>query len=225
MNEPHSALAHLGCAICVLIAALSGSVATHFPGFQQWMLEHYFIMPLVFLALLTAAWLLEHALTTGAILLLLGASAICGGLVLGGFSLVGASLVWQMTAGPLCYFAAAALVLHRWSGKLYRWQLCCIFTLAGILGAALVSGLTAESPVSTICALLLTCTVATFELIVFFSKGYFEITSESRTRSTVLAILMLQALPVYKTLWYFFITSRHGVYGAGRFIFNWFRWM
>ena len=83
-------------------------------------------------ALLTAAYLLEHALTTSAILLLLTAAAASAGLCLGGFSPAVTVLVWQITAGPLCYFTAAALVLQLWPEQLYRWQLCTIFSLAGI---------------------------------------------------------------------------------------------
>ncbi len=225
MNSPHTPLAHLGCAACVLLAAISGTVAASLPDFQAWMLHVPIVMPLLFLALLTAAYLLEHALTTSAILLLLTSAAICGGCCLGGFSLVGAGLVWQITAGPLCYFATAALVLHRWPEKLYRWQLCCIFTLAGVLGSLLVSGLCGYSPIIGLCAVLFTCMVSTFELIVLFGKDYFEITSASRTRSTALAMLMLQAMPVYKIIWNFFIASRYSIGGIGRFIWHWFRWM
>ena len=225
MNTPDTPLAHLGCAACVLLAAASGTVAATQPDFQAWMLHVPIILPLLFLALLTAAYLLEHALSTSAILLLLSSAATCGGCCLGGFSLTGPGLVWQICAGPLCYFATAALVLHCWPEKLYRWQLCCIFTLGGVLGALLVSGLCGDSPISGLCAVVIACTVATFELIVLFSKDYFEITSASRSRSTVLAMLMLQAMPVYKIIWHLFIASRYTIGGIGRFIWHWFRWM
>lgn len=225
MNSPHTPLAHLGCAACVLLAAICGTIAAALPDFQAWMLKVPIAMPLLFLALLITVDLLEHTLTTSAILLLLTSAATCGGCCLGGFSLNGPGLVWQLTAGPLCYFATAALVLHYWPGKLYRWQLCCCFILAGITGTALTCWLTSGEPVSTICALFFTCTVATFELIVLFGKDYFEITSASRTRSTVLAMLMLQAMPVYKIIWNLFSASRYFIGGIGRFIWHWFRWM
>ena len=225
MNSPNTPLAHLGCAACVLLVAISGTISAVLPDFQSWMLNAPIVMPLLFLALLTAAYLLEHALSTSTILLLLISAAVCGGCCLGGFSLIGPGLVWQITAGPLCYFATAALVLHCWPETLYRWQLCCIFTLAGVLGALLVSWLCGDSPISALCAVLFTCTVATFELIVLFGKDYFEITSVSRARSTVLAMLMLQAMPVYKIIWHLFIASRYSIGGIGRFIWNWFRWM
>lgn len=158
-------------------------------------------------------------------ILLLISAAACGGCTLGGYSLNGAGLVWQILAGPLCYFATAALVLHCWPETLYRWQLCCIFTLAGVLGALLSSWFCGQYPVSGFCAILLTCVVATFELIVLFGKDYFEITSASRVRSTVLAMLMLQAMPVYKIIWNILIASRYSIGGIGRFIWHWFRWM
>lgn len=225
MNTPNTPLAHLGCAACVLIAATSGTIASAQPAFQEWVLQAPIVMPLLFLALLTAAYLLEHALTTSAILLLLISAAVCGGCTLGGYSLTGAGLVWQILAGPLCYFATAALVLHCWPETLYRWQLCCIFTLAGVLCALLSSWLAGHSPISGLCAVLFTCTVATFELIVLFGKDYFAITSNSRVRSTVLAMLMLQAMPVYKIIWNLLIASRYSISGIGRFIWHWFRWM
>lgn len=225
MNSPHTPLAHLGCAASVLLTAASGCIAAQMPELQEWMLQYYLIMPLVFLLLVTTAYLLEHALTSGAILLLLAAAAISAGLCLGGFSLVGAALVWQVTAGPLCYFTAAALVLHCWPERLYQWQLCCLFTLAGGAGAALTCWLTSAAPVATLCALFLTCTLATFELIVLFGREYHEITSPSRTRSTVLAMLMLLAMPVYKILWHSATATRYSIGGLLRFIYQWFRWM
>lgn len=225
MNAPHTSIAHLGNAACVLLAAISGSIAAQLPGFQSWMLQSYYIIPLVFLALLTTAYLLEHALTTSAILLLLACAAVSAGLCLGGFGLNGAALTWQITAGPLCYFAAAALVLHHWADQLYRWQICCILTLAGLAGAALACWVTGGTPVHTICALLFTCSVATFELIVLFGKDYYEITSASRARSTALAMLMLQAMPVYKIIWNSLLVSRYGIVGLLRFVYHWFRWM
>ncbi len=225
MNHPHTPLAHLGCAICVLLVAISGTITAQFPELQAWVMQYYLIMPLVFLALLTAAYLLEHALTTSAILLLLTAAAASAGLCLGGFSPAVTVLVWQITAGPLCYFTAAALVLQLWPEQLYRWQLCTIFSLAGMSGAALTCWGTECNPVSTICVLLFTSAVITFELIVLFGKDYDEITSNSRTRSTVLAMLMLQAMPVYKILWHSMVTCRYGIGGLLRFIYHWFRWM
>lgn len=225
MNSPNTPLAHLGCAACVLIAATSGTITATLPAFQEWIQQAPIVMPLLFLALLTAAYLQEHALTTSAILLLLISAAACGGCTLGGYSLNGAGLVWQILAGPLCYFATAALVLHCWPETLYRWQLCCIFPLAGVLGALLSNWFCGQYPVSGFCAVLFTCVVATFELIVLFGKDYFEITSASRVRSTVLAMLMLQAMPVYKIIWNILIASRYSIGGIGRFIWHWFRWM
>ena len=225
MNSPNTPLAHLGCAACVLIAATSGTITATLPAFQEWIQQAPIVMPLLFLALLTAAYLQEHALNTSAILLLLISAAACGGCTLGGYSLNGVGLVWQILAGPLCYFATAALVLHCWPKTLDRWQLCCIFPRAGVLGALLSSWFCGQYPVSGFCAVLFTSVVATFELIVLFGKDYFEITSASRVRSTVLAMLMLQAMPVYKIIWNILIASRYSIGGIGRFIWHWFRWM
>ena len=124
------------------------------------------------------------------VLALLLASAICGGLALAGFILPGtsASLIWQLLAGPAGYFSTVALALHFWAGRLYRWQLCCIFTAGALLLPWLVCPLTGAHPITTLCALGVGLTTATVELCVFFGRDYFEITSASRTRSTVICI-------------------------------------
>lgn len=225
MNSPNTPLAHLGCAVCVLMAGISGTISAALPALQEWMQQYTIVIPLLFLALLTAAYLLEHALTTSIILLLLIGAAICGGCALGGHSPTGAGLVWQIITGPLCYFATAALVLHYWAETLYRWQLCGIFTLAGVLGALLSSWLFGHSPITGLCAVLFTCSVATFALIILFSKNYYGITSGSRTRSTVLAMLMLLAMPVYKILWHTLHACLYTLCGIGRIIWYLISWI
>lgn len=222
MNPPHSALVHLGCAACVLTAAICGVLASGFPELQNWLQQHPYAAPLLYLILLAAAYLLEHALTTAAILTLLASAALCAG-----FSMAitgNPATVWQLTAGPLCYFAAAALVLHRWAEKLYRWQQGTIFTIAGLAGTGATCILTGAHPILTLCALFITANVATFVLIAFFSREYFEITSDSRTRSTVTAMVLLTAMPTCRIIWHLLRGSYYGLGGLLRFVFQCSRW-
>ena len=222
MNPPLASLTHLGCAACVLTAATAGSLATTSPDLPAWLLLHPCTAPVLVLILLAAAYLLEHALTTTAMLGLLVSAAICAGFTLA--PLGSPAAVWQLTAGPLCYFAAAALVLHRWQEQLYRWQLGTIFTVAGLAGAGITSALTGAHPLIALCALLTTSCLATFTLIAFFSREYFEITSGSRFRSTVVAMVLLTAMPICRVIWCLLRGSYYGLGGILRFAYHWFRW-
>lgn len=222
LNEPHARLAHLGCAGWVCLAAVSGHISLVSHDFHLWLLAHYYLMPLLVLGLLAAAYLLEHALTTTAMLTLLLAAAICAGAALAGFILPGrsATLIWQLLAGPAGYFATVALALHFWSGRLYCWQLRCIFTAGALLLPWLVCLLTAAHPIATLSALGVGLITATVELCVFFGRDYFEITSTSRTRSTVICMVLLIVVPIYKVLW----GSLCGCYRGGASLFRFFNW-
>lgn len=222
LNAPHAKLAHLGCAGLILLADLSGTLSLLSHDFHLWLLEHYYTMPLLVLGLLAAAYLLENALTTAAMLALLVAGAICAGPALAGFIPPGRStaLLWQLMAGPAGYFATVAVAQHFWPGRLYRWQLCCIFTAGALLLPWLVGLLTSAHPITTLCALSAGLTTATVELCVFFGRDYFEITSASRTRSTVICMVMLIVVPVYKVLW----ISLCGCYRGGAALWRFFSW-
>ena len=224
MNPPSSPLAHFGCAACVLLAACSGTLAIHQPELQLWLQLHWYSALLGFLAFLALAYLLEHALTTSAMLALLAAAAICAGFTLAASPLVGTGMIWQLCAGPLGYFATAALVLRCWPDQLYRWQLGCAFAAGGLAAAGIICGLTTAHPITTLCALLSTGAIAAFELIVFFGREYHEITSASRARSTVVAMVLLQAMPVCRIIWLLLRGSYYGIGGVLRFAYQWFRW-
>lgn len=222
LNAPHSKLAHLGCAGLVLLAALSGQLALFSDDLHLWLLQDTILMPLCILGLLAAAYLLEHSLTTAGMLTLLLASAICAGLYSAGCLMPGekSDIIWQILAGPLGYFATVALVQHFRAGQLYQWQFCCCITAGSLLMPGLVCLLTGADPVSTICALGLGLITSVVELCVFFGRDYFEITSESRARSTVIAMVMLIAVPIYKVLWVSLIGCYRGSCGILR-IFRW----
>ncbi|MBR1981703.1 MAG: hypothetical protein IKA23_03020 [Akkermansia sp.] len=222
LNAPHTSLAHLGCAGLVCLAALSGHISLLSGDFHLWLLTHPYTMPLLFLGALAAAYLLEHSLTTIAMLTLLLVSAIGAGLAMAGFIPPdeGGALLWQLMAGPVGYFATVALAQHFWAGKLYRWQLCCIVTAGALLLPWLLCPLTGAHPVTTLCALGVGLTTAVVELCVFFGRDYFEITSTSRTRSTVIGMVMLLAVPIYKMIW----ISLCGCYRGGSGILRIFRW-
>ena len=222
LNAPHSKLAHLGCAGLVFLAALSGNAALFIEPLQLWVQQDTLLMPLCFLGTLAAAYLLEHSLTTAAMLTLLVASAISAGLCMAGYIISAneSALIWQLLAGPMGYFGTAALVQHIRAGQLYRWQLCGIITAGALLLPGSICLLTGAHPVSTLCALLVGLTTAVIELCIFFGRDYFNITSDSRTRSTVIAMVMLIAVPIYKTLWYSLVCS----YRGSSSLFRFFRW-
>lgn len=222
LNAPHARLAHLGCAVLILLAALSGSLSLLSHDFHFWLIEHYYTMPLLVLGLLATAYLLENALTTAAMLTLLVAGAICAGPALAGFIPPGksAALLWQLLTGPAGYFATVAVTQHFWAGRLYRWQLCCIFTAGALLLPWLICPLTGAHPVTTLSAIGIGLITATVELCVFFGRDYFEITSTSRTRSTVICMVMLIVVPVYRVLW----ISLFGCYRGGAALWRFFSW-
>lgn len=218
LNEPHAKLAHLGCAALILLAALVGSLTPSFSEFQLWLQEHPCTMPLLFLGLLAAAYLLEHALTTAAMLALLAGSILCAGFSLG--SWLSPAFTWLLLAGPLGYFLTVPLALHCWAGRLYRWQFCGIFLTGALLLPGLLGFLMQADAVSTICALNTGLITAIIELSVFYGRDYFELTSTSRMRSTVISMVMLLAVPVYKILW----LALRGCYYGSSSIFRIFRW-
>lgn len=222
LNAPHARLAHLGCAGLILLAALSGSLSLLSHDFHFWLIEHYYTMPLLVLGLLATAYLLENALTTAAMLTLLVAAAICAGPALAGFMPPGksAALLWQLLAGPAGYFATVAVTQHFWAGRLYRWQLGCIFTAGALLLPWLICPLTGAHPATTLSAIGIGLITATVELCVFFGRDYFEITSTSRTRSTVICMVMLIVVPVYRVLW----ISLCGCYRGGAALWRFFGW-
>ena len=244
LNAPHAKLAHLGCAGLILLAGLSGTMSLLHPDFHLWLLAHHYTMPLLVLGLLAAAYLLEHTLTTAAMLALLVAAALCTGAALAGYIPLwmiagaarhlpataarvndlsqgtGVALIWQLLAGPMGYFATVALAQHYWAGRLYRWQLCCIFTAGALLLPWLLCLLTGAHPITTLCALGIGLITATVELCVFFGRDYFEITSDSRARSTVICMVLLIVVPVYKVLW----NALLGCYRGGAALWRLFGW-
>ena len=131
---------------------------------------------------------------------------------------------WVLLAGPFGYFVTAAVVLHFWESRLYRWQLGCLFTLGACVCAGLACRAYGVEPPVVIVGLLLVSLTAVYQLILFFSREYFEITSESRARSTVIAMVLLLAKPVYFTLRSICQGSYYGLSGILRFIYHWTRW-
>lgn len=222
LNEPHAKLAHLGCAGLVFLAGLSGSAALLSGPWHLWLLQHFYTMPLLFLGTLAAVYLLEHSLTTAAMLALLVASALFAGQALAGV-MPGElhSLLWILLAGPMGYFGSVALALHLWAGRLYRWQFCAIFTAGSLLLPGLISLLTGAEPVITICALGVGLITSSVELCVFYGRDYFEITSDSRRRSTVISMVMLIAVPIYRVIWVSLCGCYRGSAGVLRFFFRW----
>lgn len=202
-NAPHTALAHLGCAFFMLLLALCGSLGLLSTDFHLWLMTHPYTMPIGFLVAVVAAYLLENSLSTAAMLTLLAISAACGG-----FSLCGINpeachkLNWILVSGPLGYFLTAAIFLHLQQESLYRWQLCSIF-IAGAVLLPLLTGLILGEHFPII---FMGCNtgilIAVYELYILFSRSYHEITSESRIRSTVIAMVMFITVPICKSIWY-----------------------
>ena len=222
MNTPNSSLVHLGCAAGVALAGISASLAGVSPDMAGWLFVHWYVAPLGMLAALAAAYLLEYALTTSAMLALLAVGMACCGL----FMVLVNPLApaWVLLAGPFGYFVTAAVVLHFWESRLYRWQLGCLFTLGACACTGLASWAYGVEPPVAIAGLLLVSLTAVYQLILFFSREYFEITSESRARSTVIAMVLLLAKPVYFTLRSICQGSYYGLSGILRFIYHWTRW-
>lgn len=202
-NAPYSALAHLGCAGLVLLLTSCSSLGLLSTDFHSWLITHPYTMPIGFLATLAAAYLLEHSLTTAAMLILLVASAACGGLALCSVNLeADHTLLWILAAGPLGYFLTAAITLHLQKESLYRWQLCCIFIAGAALAPVLPGLLLGEQFPLIFLGINLGILTAAYELYILFGRDYHEITSDSRLRSTAIAMVMLAAVPVYKSIWY-----------------------
>ena len=222
MNTPNSSLVHLGGAAGVALAGISASLAGVSPDMAGWLFVHWYVAPLGMLAALAAAYLLEYALTTSAMLALLAVGMACCGL----FMVLVNPLApaWVLLAGPFGYFVTAAVVLHFWESRLYRWQLGCLFTLGACACTGLASWAYGVEPPVAIAGLLLVSLTAVYQLILFFSREYFEITSESRARSTVIAMVLLLAKPVYFTLRSICQGSYYGLSGILRFIYHWTRW-
>lgn len=221
-NAPYSALAHLGCAALVLLLAVCSSLGLLSPDFHFWLIGHPYTMPLGFLVAVVAAYLLEYSLTTAAMLTLLVISAACGGLSLCSINPeADHNLPWILAAGPLGYFLTAAITLTLQSEPLYRWQLCCIF-IAGAVLMPILTGLLLGECFPTI---FLGCNagilIAAYELYIFFGRSYHEITSDSRLRSTVIAMVMFVTVPVCKSLWYSFYYGRGLVSAIFRIFLRW----
>lgn len=221
-NEPYTKLAHLGCAGLILLAILSGSVAMSIEKSHLWLQEHPNTMPLLVLATLAAAYLLENELTTAAMLALLLASSVFAGSALAGFIPEGTRIVllWQLMAGPMGYFTAVALTKHLWAGRLYQWQEACLFLAGALLLPGSICVATGAFPITTLSALGLGLLTTVMELCVFHGRDYFEITSTSRARSTVICMVMLITVPVYRVLWIMLIGCTRG----GSALFRIFRW-
>ena len=204
-NAPHPTLAHLGCAALVILLATSSSFGLLSHDFHLWLITHPYTMPLGFLGALAAAYLLEYSLTTPAMLALLITSAVCGGLSLCSINLeADLNLPWILAAGPLGYFLTAAITLHLQNESLYRWQLSSIL----IAGAALLPVLTGlvlgECFPTIFLGINVGILIAAYELYIFFGRDYHEITSDSRLRSTAIAMVMFTTVPVCKSIWYSF---------------------
>ena len=221
-NAPHPTLAHLGCAALVILLATSNTLGLLSHDFHLWLISHPYTMPLGFLGALAAAYLLEYSLTTPAMLTLLVTSAVCGGLSLSSINpAADLNLPWMLTAGPLGCFLTAAITLHLQNESLYRWQLCCIFIGGAVLVPVLLGLLLGEMfPVIFLCVNLGILTAAC-ELRILFGRSYHEITSDSRLRSTVIAMVMFISVPVCKSIWYSFYYGRGLLTHLFRFFLRW----
>ena len=222
MNSPNSPLVHLGCAAGVALAGVSAGLAGASVDMSAWLFVHWYVAPLGMLAALAAAYLLEHALTTLAMLALLATGMVCCGLSM--VMVNPLAPAWVLLAGPFGYFVTAAVVLHFWESQLYRWQLGSLFTLGACALAGLACWANGVEPPVVIVGLLLVSLTAVYQLILFFGREYFEITSESRARSTVVAMVLLLAKPVYFTLRSICQGSYYGLSGILRFLYHWTRW-
>jgi hypothetical protein len=219
---PCSALAHLGCAGLILLLGISGSLASHTQSIHAWLLFHPYTMPLACLAALVAAYLLEYSISTATMLSLLLASAICaGGAFCGLNPEPDSTLLWILLTGPLGYFLMATLVLHLRQEPLLRWQHCCICIAGAALLPVPIGILLGESFPTMMLGTNLGILTAAYELYVFFSRSYFEITSESRMRSTVIAMVMLTTVPVCKTIWYSLYYGRGFISALFRIFLRW----
>ena len=222
MNSPNSSLAHAGCAAGVLLAGVSAGFAGIHADMSGWLFTHWYVAPVGMLAALAAAYLLEHALTTAAMLALLVIGMECCGLSMVVVKTLAPA--WVLLAGPFGYFATAAVVLHFWESELYRWQQGSLFTLGACVCAGLACWAYGAEPPVVIAGLLLVGLTAVYQLILFFGREYFEITSETRARSTVAAMALLLAKPVYFTLRSICQGSYYGLSGILRFVYHWIRW-
>lgn len=221
-QTPYSALAHLGCAGLIILEGISGSFCVLTKSFHTWLLMHPYTLPLVSLAALVSAYLLEYTLSTATMLTLLLVSAICAGFAFCGFNPIPEStLLWILLSGSLGYFLTAALVLHLRQEPLQRWQLCCIFITGAILMPILVGLLLGESFPCIFMGINVGLLTAAYELSIFFGKSYYEITSESRMRSTAIAMVMLTTVPVCKSIWYTFYYGRGLVSTLFRIFVRW----
>ncbi|MBO5684469.1 MAG: hypothetical protein J6R92_05925 [Akkermansia sp.] len=222
MNSPNSPLVHLGCAAGVAVAGVSACLAGASVDMAEWLLEHWYIAPLGMLVALAAAYLLEYALTTSAMLALLAIGMVCCGLSM--VVVKPLAPAWVLLAGPFGYFITAALVLYFWESRLYRWQLGSLFTLGACVWAGMASGLYGSEPPVALVGMLLVGLTAVYQLILFFGREYFEITSETCVRSTVVAMVLLLAKPVYFTLRSICLGSYYGLSCILRFVYHWIRW-
>ena len=219
---PYSSLAHLGCAALVLLLAFCSSLGLVSAEFHTWLMIHPYTMPLGFLAALVAAYLLEYTLTTAAMLTLLVISFACGGLALCSFNLEAEhALPWLLAAGPLGYFLTAALTLHLQQESLYRWQMCCIFIAGAALLPVLAGLLMGESFPMILLSINMGLVTAAYELYIFFGRKYSEITSDTRLRSTAIAMVMLTTVPICKSIWYSLYYSRELFTVLFRLFFRW----
>ncbi len=221
-NPPHSALAHLGCAALVLLLGLSSSLGLISENFHFWMMAHPYTMPLGCLVSLVAAYLLEYSIRTETMLILLVCSAIFGGLSLCSLNFEAEhTLHWILISGLLGYFITAAITLQLQKEALYRWQLCSIFIAGAALMPILAGLLLGESFPTIFMGINLGLLTAAYELYIFFGKSYYEITSESRMRSTAIAMVMLTTVPVCKSIWYSFYYGRGLFSTLFRFFMRW----
>ena len=221
-NPPYSALAHLGCATLVLLLGISSSLGLAFDDFHDWLITHPYTMPLGFLVALVAAYLLEHTLTTAAMLTLLVISFCCGGLALCSFNAEAEhTLPWMLISGSLGYFLTATITLHLPQESLYRWQLCCIFIAGAVLMPVPVGLLLGESFPTIFMSINLGILTAAYELCILFGRSYHEITSASRLRSTAIAMVMLTTVPVCKSIWYSLYYGRELLTHLFRFFLRW----
>ena len=116
------------------------------------------------------------------------------------------------------------MVLQYWESQLYRWQQGGLFTLGACAACSLACWVYGCEPPVVLVGLLLVSLTAVYQLILFFGREYFEITSESRVRSTVGAMVLLLAKPVYFTLRSICQGSYYGLSGILRFLYHWTRW-
>ena len=102
-----------------------------------------------------------------------------------------------------------------------RWQMCCIFIAGAALLPVLAGLLMGESFPMILLSINMGLVTAAYELYIFFGRKYSEITSDTRLRSTAIAMVMLTTVPICKSIWYSLYYSRELFTVLFRLFFRW----